>query len=446
MATINIDPISGFPEFLPEEQIVFNRVIEVIRSAYERAGAVPIETPAVERTSTLLAKGGTDKQIYALRRLVTEEGESDEKDLALHFDLTVPLTRYVAQHSSKLVFPFRRYQIQPVWRGERAQAGRYRQFYQCDIDVIGKDDLSLLNDAEMPFIIYKIFSELKIGHFFIRINNRKIMQGFFESKGADSNKITEALNIVDSLEKNGTGYVAEKLKSIGLGDYVESIIEFFSISGSNEEILNYLKSQNVNALFDLGVEELSQVIKGVETLGVPSDFYGIDLSIARGLEYYTGTVYETRLTGHSSLGSICSGGRFDNLASYFTDQKYPGVGMSIGLTRLLPKLFQLKILNPAPQTVADVLITSIEPDRKFDYLKLGGKLRDAGINTEVYLEDKKLAAQMKYANKKGFRYVVLCGEKEFEQDCVILRNMETGDEEKITTSLISALQHRLIKM
>jgi len=445
MANINIDPISGFPEFLPEEQIVFNRVIEVIRSAYERAGAVPIETPAVERTTTLLAKGGTDKEIYGLRRLAAEEGD-DEKDLALHFDLTVPLARYVAQHANRLVFPFRRYQIQPVWRGERAQAGRYRQFYQCDIDVIGKDGLSLLNDAEIPFIMYQIFSELKIGHFFIRINNRKIMQAFFESKGADSNKAQKALKIIDSLEKNGTGYVAEKLKDIGLDAHVDSILEFFSVSGSNEEILKYLKSQNINPLFELGVEELSQVIKGVDNLGVPSDFYGIDLSIARGLDYYTGTVYETRLTGHSSLGSICSGGRFDNLASYFTDEKYPGVGMSIGLTRLLPKLFQLKILSPAPQTVADVLVTSIESDRKFDYLKIGGKLRDAGINTEVYLEDKKLSAQMKYANKKGFRYTLLCGQKEFDENSIILRNMETGDEEISFPSLISVLQHRLIRM
>jgi histidyl-tRNA synthetase len=434
--------ISGFPEFLPGEQITFNQVVEVIRKGFERAGAVPIETPAVERIETLsTAKGNISKEVYGLRRLKAEEGD-DATDLALHFDLTVPLARYVAEHANDLAFPFRRYQIQPVWRGERAQAGRYRQFYQCDIDVIGEDELSLLNDAEMPFIIYQIFKELSIGHFQIRLNNRKILQGFLTHVGVAQLEVPNVIGIVDSLEKVGIAQVTEQLTESGLsGTAIQSILEFFSMKKSNNELLSYLKSLNIQGEFATGLDELMIVLEGIGNLGVPDDYYGIDLSMVRGLDYYTGTIYETRLTGHAGIGSICSGGRYDNLAANFAGKKYPGVGVSIGLTRLLPKLFELGIIQPSKPTVSSVLVMSLEQDRQQDYLKIGGLLRNAGINTEVYLESKKLAGQMKYANKKGIPFVVIIGQEEFESNTALIRSMKDGDQQSIQIdALVDTLQ------
>ncbi|NJK34253.1 MAG: histidine--tRNA ligase [Oscillatoriales cyanobacterium SM2_2_1] len=434
--------ISGFPEFLPGEQITFNQVIDVIKKGFERAGAVPIETPAVERIETLsTAKGNISKEVYGLRRLKAEEGD-DATDLALHFDLTVPLARYVAEHANDLAFPFRRYQIQPVWRGERAQAGRYRQFYQCDIDVIGEEELSLLNDAEMPFIIYQIFKELNIGHFQIRINNRKILQGFLTHVGVDETEVSSVIGIVDALEKVGVAQVTEDLTKADLNaTAIESILEFFSKKASSDELIDYLKSLNIEGEFETGLNELITVLEGIGNLGVPSDYYGIDLSMVRGLDYYTGTIYETRLTGHAGIGSICSGGRYDNLAANFASKKYPGVGISIGLTRLLPKLFELGIIQPSKPTVASVLVMALEKDRQQDYLRIGGLLRNAGINTEVYLEDKKLAAQMKYANKKGIPFVVIIGQEEFENKTVLIRNMVDGEQQSVQIEhLVSTLE------
>jgi histidyl-tRNA synthetase len=434
--------ISGFPEFLPGEQITFNQVIDVIKKGFERAGAVPIETPAVERIETLsTAKGNISKEVYGLRRLKAEEGD-DATDLALHFDLTVPLARYVAEHANDLAFPFRRYQIQPVWRGERAQAGRYRQFYQCDIDVIGEEELSLLNDAEMPFIIYQIFKELNIGHFQIRINNRKILQGFLTHVGVDEAEVSTVIGIVDALEKVGVTQVTEDLTKADLNaTAIESILEFFSKKASSDELIDYLKSLNIEGEFATGLNELVTVLEGIGNLGVPSDYFGIDLSMVRGLDYYTGTIYETRLTGHAGIGSICSGGRYDNLAANFASKKYPGVGISIGLTRLLPKLFELGIIQPSKPTVASVLVMSLEKDRQQDYLRIGGLLRNAGINTEVYLEDKKLAAQMKYANKKGIPFVVIIGQEEFDNNIALIRNMADGDQKSVQVeNLVSTLE------
>jgi len=437
--------ISGFPEFLPGEQITFNQVIGVIRKGFERSGAVPIETPAVERIETLsTAKGNISKEVYGLRRLKAEEGD-DTTDLALHFDLTVPLARYVAEHANDLAFPFRRYQIQPVWRGERAQAGRYRQFYQCDIDVIGEDELSLLNDAEMPFIIYQIFKELNIGHFQIRINNRKILQGFLTHVEVDQSEIPNVIGIVDSLEKVGISQVTELLAEASLSNAaIQSILEFFSMKASSSELLDYLKSLNIEGEFATGLNELTVVLEGIGNLGVPNDYYGVDLSMVRGLDYYTGTIYETRLTGHAGIGSICSGGRYDNLAANFASRKYPGVGISIGLTRLLPKLFELGIIQPSKPTVASVLVMSLDKDRQQDYLRIGGLLRNTGINTEVYLEDKKLAAQMKYANKKGIPFVVIIGQEEFEKNTALIRKMEDGEQQSVKVeNLVTALQELL---
>lgn len=432
MSGFNVQPISGFPEFMPGEQITFNRVVDVIRKGFERSGAVPIETPAVERIETLsTAKGNISKEVYGLRRLRAEEGD-DGKDLALHFDLTVPLARYVSQHSNDLAFPFRRYQIQPVWRGERAQSGRYRQFYQCDIDVIGDGELSLLNDAEMPFVIYQIFKELNIGHFYIKINNRKILQGFLLNSGVAQEEIQNVIGIVDAIDKVGISQVREQLSQANLTDEaINSILEFFSMKASSDELINYLTALNIEGEFATGLDELTTVLKGIDMLGVPSDYYGVDLSMVRGLDYYTGTIYETRLTGHAGIGSICSGGRYEDLASNFAGKKYPGVGISIGLTRLLPKLFEMGVIKPSKPTVTSVLVMSLEKDRQQEYLRIGGLLRNAGINTEVYLEDKKLAVQMKYANKKGIPFVVIIGQEEFENNVAIIRSMEDGEQQRV---------------
>lgn len=436
--------ISGFPEFLPEEQIVFNNVMDVIKKAYERSGAVPIETPAVERVSTLLSKGANDKEIYGLRRLQADGG-NDTKDLALRFDLTVPLARYVVQRKNDLVFPFKRYQISPVFRGERAQAGRYRQFYQCDIDVIGDGKLSLLNDAEMPSIIYQIFKELNIGEFIIRINNRKVLTGYLSSINIDEELIINTLNIMDSYEKVGSIVISEQLKCLGLKDTnIKQIMEFFTKTGSSVEILTYLESIKGNDEFTLGLSELKTVITSIGDLGVPTDYYKVDLSIIRGLDYYTGTIYETSLKNNEAIGSICSGGRYDNLTKNFSKDKFPGVGISIGLTRLIPQLIKNGILKRAKQTVAHVLVTTMQKDMMSDYFKLTQSIRNAGINCDIYLEDKNIGGQMKFANKKGFKYVVIIGEEEFSSNKCIVRDMYSGEQVEINiTTLISFFQDKL---
>ena len=440
-----IQSISGFPEFLPAEQIAFNHAIAVIRKHYERSGAVPIETPAIERSSTLLAKGGDDKEIYGLRRLKADGGD-DAKELALHFDLTVPLARYVAQHQRRLIFPFRRYQIQPVWRGERAQAGRYRQFYQCDMDVIGDGSLSLLNDAEMPYVIYQIFRELNIGKFLIRMNNRKILKGFLSGFGLDDGRVQDAINYIDAIEKVGVEKVNANLLNLGIStDAVEEILEFFSQTGSNDEILTFLSQKTGNEVYTTGVSELKQVSMAMKNLGVPEDYFALDLKIARGLDYYTGTIYETKLIDHPNIGSICSGGRYDELTGLFTTRKYPGVGVSIGLTRLLPLLIKAGVIQlPAP-TVAPVLITSLQSKHIDSYLSYGALLRAGGINTEIYLEEKKLGAQMKYANKKGFQLVVLAGDDEIEKGVLLIKLMQTGEQIEIPVATMLESISNLLK-
>lgn len=438
------DSISGFPEFLPEEQIVFNRAIAIIRKNYELAGAVPIETPAVERTSTLLAKGGNDKEIYGLRRLKADAGE-DAKELALHFDLTVPLARYVAQHQSQLIFPFRRYQIQPVWRGERAQSGRYRQFYQCDIDVIGENELALLNDAEMPYVIYRIFKELEIGEFLIRINNRKILQGFLASLGLSETLIKDAINIIDGLEKIGEAKTRQQLVDLGVAsEAINELISFFMAQGNTEEMLAFLAQKDLNDTYKVGVEELRIVTDAMISLGIPKQNFAIDLKIARGLDYYTGTVYETRLLSHPELGSICSGGRYDELTGLFTTRKYPGVGISIGLTRLLPLLMEAGVIPVPPPTVAPVLVSVMQADQIAKYLGYAANLRAAGINTEVYLESRKFNAQMKFADRKGFKLVVVAGENEFARSVVLIKEMKTGVQHEVAeTDLVNAVNQLL---
>jgi len=328
--------ISGFPELSPSEQITWNNVISIIKSNYESVGAVPIETAAVERISTLEGKGSNDKEIYALRRLAVNDGENGEVPLALRFDLTVPMARYVGENSHYLAFPFKRYQMQPVWRGERSQRGRYRQFQQCDIDVIGDGSLSLLNDAEMPVIIFRIFSELKIGKFVISINNRKILTGFLEGIGFAESKVSKVIKIVDNMDKVGLDETTEDLVSLGASlDAVDELVQFFRMEGSTDEKLGRLQDCSFNETYSKGVSELRDVISYMRMLGLPDEYFKIDVGIARGLDYYTGTVYETRLSSHPGIGSICSGGRYDQLLERLgAKRKMPGVGISIGLSRL----------------------------------------------------------------------------------------------------------------
>jgi histidyl-tRNA synthetase len=433
--------VSGFPEWLPEVKILENKLLHIIRKNYERFGFVPIETPAVERSEMLTAKGGNEKEIYSLNRLAAEEDEEAAVGLSLHFDLTVPLARYVAQHHGELIFPFRVYQAQKVWRGGRPQAGRFKEFYQYDIDVIGDGQLSQIHDAEIPSIIYHIFKEMQIGRFIIRINNRKILQGLLQYCGLVDQEAIAVMKIIDKLEKIGTKRVFEEIKdkTSAPDEKINEIINFISTNESSEEILARLAKAEFNDHFSQGVQELTSVFNLVKSFGVPDDCLAIDLKMARGLDYYTGTIYETILRDHPGLGSICSGGRYDDLASYFTDKKLPGVGISIGVTRLVSRLVEAGIFQPGPATVAPVLITKLDHSWLAEYLGLANQLRQADINVEVFLEDLPLKAQMKYANRKKFIFAIIAGEQEFSTGRFNLRNLHTGDQNTCTWEEIASI-------
>ncbi|MBZ9687826.1 histidine--tRNA ligase [Clostridium estertheticum] len=414
--------LPGFMELLPGDQIQFNRLADTIRKTYERFGFMPIDTPVIEKSEILLAKGGgeTEKQIYRFLKGST--------DLSLRFDLTVPLARYVAQNYSSLTFPFRRYQIGKVYRGERNQKGRFREFYQCDIDIVGNNKLNILNDAEIPSIIYSVFNNLGFQDFTIKINNRKLLNGFFEA--LEIQDIAEVLRVIDKLDKIGASNARLELLSCGLSDeIVEKIFEFINISGSNQDILTLLKNFNIsNANFKDGVDEISLVTKYVKLFGVPDDNFKIDLKITRGLDYYTGTVYETFLNEYPSIGSVCSGGRYDNLAEYYTKQKLPGVGISIGLTRLFYQLNEAGFFkNDTNKSITKVLVIPL--DNNIDYgISLANFLRDKGVITEIYLEDSKLVKKLGYADKLGIPFVILMGEKESKSKTATIKNMLTGDQ------------------
>lgn len=427
--------ISGFPEWLPKERLLEQKLLDIIRSNFERFGFTSIETSAIERVETLTAKGVSDKEIYGLRRLAAGEGD-DSKDLALHFDLTVPLARYVAQNYNNLIFPFRRYQIQKVWRGERPQSGRYREFYQCDIDVIGDGELSLLNDAEIPSIIYRIFKEMNIGHFVIRISNRKILQGYLQSINIPKERMIPVMRIIDKIEKIGRETVISELVEV---EKIEretafKLLDFINLSNDTYSSLQKLRDLKVNTLFEQGVGELETVIMQLASLGVPENYFQVDIGIVRGLDYYTGTIYETVLTDYPDIGSICSGGRFDNLASYFIDKKLPGVGISIGLTRLFSRLIKAEILKAEVATVAQVLITSLDQKYISKYLEIATLLRGNGINTEVFLESAKINNQLKFADKKGFLLVIIAGSNELDKNLVQLKNLKTAEQRAISIS------------
>ena len=440
--------MSGFPELLPEQQIVFNRCLNIVRTSFELFGFAPIETPSVERKDVLTSKGADEKEIYALSRLIAGPDETTATEFALHFDLTVPLARYVAQYKEKLAFPFRRYQMQKVWRGERPQKGRYRELYQCDIDVIGRGTLGLMNDAEIPSIIYRIFTQMNIGPFVVRFNNRRLLQGFYQHLGVSDERIPDVLRAVDKLEKIGRDKVAEELvQRWSLSDMTaNAILDFTTNPSPTDALLGMLSDMPMmdNPLFAQGVTELQTVVTGVRSLGVPDESFTVDLSIARGLGYYTGTVYETKLLAHADLGSICSGGRYDDLASYFTNEKLPGVGISIGFSRLVLALIERGVLTTEAATPAQVLVTSLDAAQAQQYLRMAAELRERGIATEVYFEKKGLGDQLKYASKKGFKVAVIAGENEFASGQVKLKNLVTGVESVVRRDVFSQSVSELI--
>ncbi|MBQ8941375.1 MAG: histidine--tRNA ligase [Firmicutes bacterium] len=415
----------GFMELLPPDQILFNKMKDTIKDVYESFGFLPLDTPVLELSDVLLAKAGgeTEKQIYRFTK--------GDTDMAMRFDLTVPLARYVAQHAGELTFPFKRYQISKVYRGERPQKGRFREFYQCDIDIIGNDELPLIHDAEIPAVIYSIFKKLDFGKFTIRINNRKVLNGFFGSLGLDDS-IADILRTIDKIDKIGAQKVLAELSDLGIDSAKgKKILSFITASGSADEKIAYLKSLGIeNEIFAEGVDELEKVSGYMRMFGIEDDYFTIDLTIARGLDYYTGTVYETVLDEYRNLGSVCSGGRYDNLTGYYTKQKMPGIGISIGLTRLFSQLRSAEIIKPESSSVVKALIAPMGIDLKFP-LEIADKLRNAGISTEVYYQDKAFKHKMKYANKAGIPYVAIIGEDELKNGEVTVKNMLTGEQQTV---------------
>lgn len=420
MATVQPRTPSGFPEYLPEEQIEFNRLMSIIRETYERYGFSPIDTPDLELSEILLTKSGgeTEQQVYRFTK--------GSNDLTMRFDLTVPLARYAAQHEGKLVFPFRRYHIGKVHRGERAQAGRFREFYQCDIDVIGSD--SPIVDAEFPAVINEIFEQFSFGEFTIRINNRMVLNGFFEGIGlAGASK--DVLRVVDKIEKISRVELVDELKTLGLDDdQVEKVINFTNVSGSNDEVLSQLRNMDVDSEeFRSGVDKLTQLIEALRAMKVPERRFRLDLKIARGLDYYTGTVYETMLDEHPEVGSVCSGGRYDNLASHYTNTELPGVGISIGLSRLFYKLRELGVIQAGAMSPATIVVMPLGDAQIPMGLEAASSLRAAGYSTMLYSEPNVIKKKMRYANKMGFEWVLLIGDREVETGQLALKNMKSGE-------------------
>ena len=435
MAKVSPRTLSGFMELLPEQQMKMERMMEILRQSYSVYGFTPLDTPIIESAEVLLAKGGgeTEKQIYRFMK-----GESD---LALRFDLTVPLAKYVAGHYGELTFPFRRYQIGKVYRGERAQRGRFREFYQADIDVIGDGKLDIINEAEIPAIIYNTFSKLGITKFKIKVNNRKILNGFYAMNGM-SERAGDIMRTVDKLDKIG----AEKVRQLLIDDVkmlpckAENVLDFMAICGSNDEVIAALERyRGMDATFDQGLDELKTVTGYLAAFGVPVENFAVDLTIARGLDYYTGTVYETEMTEHPEIGSVCSGGRYDNLAEYYTDKQLPGVGISIGLTRLFYVLNEQGLLSDEIVTApCDALVIPMTEDAGFA-ISAATALRAGGVRTQLYGEKKKFKAKMSYADKLKVPFVVLVGEDEINEGVLSVKNMQTGEQVKLSPA--AAAEH-----
>ena len=434
MEKIRPRTLSGFMELMPAPQKQLERMMQILRDTYELYGFTPLDTPILESAEILLAKGGgdTEKQIYRFQK-----GDSD---LAMRFDLTVPLAKYVAMHAGELSFPFRRYQIGKVYRGERAQRGRYREFYQADIDIIGDGKLDILNEAEIPSIIYTIFRRFGLKRFVIRVNNRKLLNGFYALLGL-TEKSGDIMRTVDKLDKIGEEKVRAILLEEGLTEeQAGEILRFIAIKGSNAEVLAKLEDwKGKNEIFDLGLQELSTVAKHLTAFGVPEENFAVDLTIARGLDYYTGTVYETTLLDHPELGSVCSGGRYDNLAEYYTDRQLPGVGISIGLTRLFYVLGEQNMLNDAlPTAPADCLLLPMTEDLGAA-VRLATQFRNAGIRTQIYAEQKKFKAKIGYADKLHIPYVVFLGEDEIARGECSVKNLQTGQQQSLSVEAAIAL-------
>ena len=431
MAQIKPRTLSGFMELLPARQVQFDRMVDILRKSYSLYGFTPLDTPAIEASEVLLAKGGgeTEKQIYRFTK-----GDSD---LSLRFDLTVPLAKYVALHQNELTFPFRRFQIGKVYRGERAQKGRYREFYQADIDVIGDGALDITNEAEIPSIIYKTFTALGLHRFKIRVNNRKVLNGLFAILGLEE-QAGDVMRTIDKLEKIGP----EKVKAILVDDFAvasDTADTLLGLLAAEDPMAALEPFKGRNELFDLGVSELETVVKYMSAYGVPQDHFMVDLTIARGLDYYTGTVYETVMLDHPEVGSICSGGRYDNLAEYYTDKQLPGVGISIGLTRLFSVLEAQGYLNEELLTApADVLILPMTEDLSAA-ISFATTLRDAGVRAQLHCEKKKFKQKLSYADKLSIPYAAFLGEDEIAQGKVTVKDLTTGEQQTVTPAEAVAL-------
>lgn len=430
--------LPGFMELMPQDQILFDKMKNTIESVYSSYGFYPLDTPIIELSSVLLAKAGgeTEKQIYRFNK--------GDNDLSLRFDLTVPLAKYVANRSNELIFPFKRYQIGKVYRGERPQKGRFREFYQCDIDVIGNETLSILYDAEIPSIIYDLFKKLNIGDFTIRINNRKILTGFFNSLELNS-KVTDILRIIDKIEKIGEDEVKSELSLLDIdSDKVSKIIDFIRISGDAFIKIEKLKNLGItDEVYNKGVNELETVINNIKARGLDSNFYDVDLTIARGLDYYTGTVYETILKDYPSIGSVCSGGRYENLATYYTDKKLPGVGISIGLTRLFYQLKEAGVIKTTDSSVADITILPMTENYEYVY-KFSNLLKRFGVRVDTAFLGK-FKQLMRYADKQKTPYVLIIGDDEISKGVAVLKDMFTGLQTEVTLENIIEIYNRLLK-
>ncbi|MBR0039911.1 MAG: histidine--tRNA ligase [Oscillospiraceae bacterium] len=435
MATVAPRTLSGFMELLPDEQRKFERMKEILRDTYASYGFTPLDTPLIESAEVLLAKGGgeTEKQIYRFSK--------GDNDLALRFDLTVPLAKYVAAHYASLSFPFRRYQIGKVYRGERAQRGRFREFYQADIDVIGDGKLDIMNEAEIPAIIYDTFTRLGVKRFQIRVNNRKLLTGFYAMNGM-SERAGEIMRTVDKLDKIGPEAVRQSLINDVkmLPCKAENVMDFMAVKGTNAEVLASLERyRGMDATFDEGLDELGTVVKYLSDFGVPEENFAVDLTIARGLDYYTGTVYETVMLDHPEIGSVCSGGRYDNLAEYYTDRKLPGVGISIGLTRFFFILSEQGLLSEeAGGAACDALVLPMTEDFGAA-IAAAAELRKAGLRVQLYTEKKKFKAKMSYADRLGVPYVVFLGEDEIAEGLLSVKDMRTGEQRKLSAVEAAAL-------